>query len=99
MKRVYTAETLIDGQMVMDLLSVAGIPCLLFNENMVGGLGELPVTYPEVWVQNDRDQAKALGLIDDFENAPPPATNKPCTTCGEYNPDTFDVCWQCNTGL
>ena len=99
MKRVYTAETLIDGQLMMDLLKLAGVPCLLFNQNAVGGLGDLPVTYPEVWVKRDLDLEKARRTIADFENSPPPATDKTCATCGEHNPATFEVCWRCDAVL
>ena len=55
MKRVYTAESLIDGQLVVDLLARAGVPSILFNQNAGGGLGELPVTHPEVWLKRDLD--------------------------------------------
>lgn len=99
MKRVYTAESLIDGQLVVDLLTVADVPCLLFNQNAVGGFGDLPVTYPEVWVKRDFDVEKAAREIARFENSPPPPTNKTCATCGENNPATFDICWQCNAAL
>ncbi len=99
MKRVYTADSLIDGQLVIDLLTNAGVPCLLFNQNAAGGLGDLPVTYPEVWVKRDRDTEKAAREIQRFENSPPPTTDKPCTTCGENNPTTFEVCWRCDTVL
>lgn len=58
MKRVYTADSLIDGQLVIDLLTNAGVPCLLFNQSAAGGLGDLPVTYPEVWVKRNRDTEK-----------------------------------------
>ncbi len=99
MKRVYFAESLIDGQLVVDLLNLAGIPCLLFNQNAGGGFGELPMTYPEVWVKRDTDLEKAQQAIEQFENSPLPATDKPCATCGEHNPDTFDVCWKCDAVL
>lgn len=99
MKRVYTAESMIDGQLVVDLLSQVGIPCLLFNQNAVGGFGDLPVTYPEVWVKRDLDLEKARRTVTDFENSPLPASDKTCTTCHEPNPSTFDVCWQCNALL
>ncbi len=99
MKCVYTAQSLIDGQLVVDLLAAAGVPCLLFNQNAMGGLGDLPVTYPEVWVTRDRDAQKARRAITHFENTPPPATNKTCPTCTEPNPTTFEVCWRCDTPL
>lgn len=99
MKRVYTAESLIDGQLVVDLLAQAGVPSLLFNQNAVGGFGDLPVTYPEVWVKRDLDLEKARQAIDRFENSPLPATDKACDTCSEPNPATFEICWQCNAPL
>ncbi len=99
MKRAYTAQSLVDGQLVMDLLAEAGIPSLLFNQNAVGGFGDLPVTYPEVWVKRDRDLERARRAIARFENRPPPAPDKTCNTCAERNPATFEICWQCNTPL
>ena len=99
MKCVYTAESLIDGQLVADLLAHAGVPCLLFNQNAVGGFGDLPVTYPEVWVKRDHDAEKAVREIEHFESSPPPPTNRSCATCGENNPATFDVCWRCDGAI
>ena len=99
MKLVYTAESLIDAQLVRDLLSHAGVPNLLFNANAVGGFGDLPVTYPEVWVRRDRDAAKARRAIHEFENRPPPADERVCARCAETNPATFEICWRCHAPL
>ena len=99
MKRIYTAETLIDAQMIVDLLAQAGVPSLLFNQNAVGGMGELPVTYPEVWLKRDFDAARARREIARFENRPPPPTDQHCAVCAELNPATFEICWRCNTPL
>jgi len=99
MKCVYTAESLIDGQLVVDLLASAGVPSLLFNQNAQGGFGDLPVTYPEVWLKRNLDLEKARRIIHQFETCPLPAVNKPCSNCGEINPATFEICWQCHTIL
>lgn len=99
MKRVYTAQSLIDGQLVVDLLAQAGVPCLLFNQNAQGGLGDLPVTHPEVWVKRNFDAGKARRAIVAFENRPPPAVDRLCGVCRELNPATFDICWRCNAAL
>lgn len=99
MKLVYTAESLIDGKLVVDLLGQVGIPGLLFNQNAVGGFGDLPVTYPEVWVERDADAKKALRAIARFENSPAPALDKTCGVCAERNPTTFEICWQCNAEI
>jgi len=98
MKRVYTAQSLIDGQLVVDLLAHAGVPSLMFNQNAQGGLGDLPVTHPEVWVKRNFDEGKARRAIREFENRPLPAGDKACA-CGERNPATFDICWRCSAAL
>lgn len=99
MKLVYTAQSLIDGQLVVDLLAQAGVPSLMLHQNAQGGLGDLPVTHPEVWVKRNFDAGKARRAIIEFENRPLPASDKPCDTCGEANPATFDICWRCNAAL
>jgi len=98
MKLVYTAESLIDGQLVLDLLARAGVPSILFNQNAGGGLGELPVTHPEVWIKRDLDHTRARRAIEHFERMPPPP-DATCAVCSEVNPATFEICWQCNAPL
>ena len=95
MRRVYVAETLVDAQLVMDLLAHNGIKAKLFNENGQGALGELPVTYPEVWACEDRDGEKALLLINEFSALPEQDGAQTCTRCGESSPASFDICWFC----
>lgn len=99
MKRVYTAQSLIDGQLVVDLLAQAGVPSLMFNQNAQGGLGDLPVTHPEVWVKRNFDAGKARRAIREFESRPLPASDKICRACRECNPATFDICWRCSAAL
>lgn len=99
MKLVYTAQSLIDGQLVVDLLAQAGVPSLMFNQNAQGGLGDLPVTHPEVWVKRNFDAGKARRAIAEFESRPPPANDRICGNCREPNPATFDICWRCNAAL
>lgn len=99
MKLVYTAESLIDGRLVMDMLNHAGVPCLLFNENSMAGFGDLPATYPEVWAQRDGDLDKAKLCIVEFEQCELSNRHKTCNTCCERNPATFDICWQCHMPL
>lgn len=99
MQRVYTAQSLIDAQLVLDHLAQAGVPSMLFNQNALGGLGDLPVVEPEVWVKHDRDAAEARRVIHLLINRPPPPSDKTCDTCAEPNPATFDICWQCSAPL
>jgi len=96
-QRVYLAESLIDGQLLVDHLSEAGIPAELFHQNAQGGLGELPVTYPEVWIKRDLDLEKAIRAVRSFVNRPDHVTTWICAHCSESNPDTFEICWLCLT--
>ena len=99
MKRVYVAETLVDGQMIVDLLHEAGIPAHLFQQNGMGALGELPVTSPEVWVRRDSDLESAVCLVENFDAKINPENILSCESCGEKNPGSFEICWQCNQPL
>ncbi len=99
MRRVYIADTLVDGQLVLDHLVHNGIEAEMFHQNSPGGLGELAVTWPEVWIKRNSDNNQALALIDQFEQRPSPVHDLYCPQCNETNPDNFDICWQCGTPL
>ena len=45
MKRVYFANTLMDAQLVADILRQLGIANHIFNANSAGALGELPFAH------------------------------------------------------
>lgn len=94
-KRIYAADSLIEGQMILDQLIQAGIPADLFHQNAQGALGDLPVTLPEVWIVRDLDFDKANSIIKQFVERPEPLVDQHCTQCGEVNPDSFEVCWLC----
>jgi hypothetical protein len=101
MFKVYSAATLPDAHMMRGLLAQAGIEARVFNENAVGGMGEIPFThtYPEVWVVNERDLQPARDLIREFER---PAANPGsvyCARCGETNPGNFQTCWNCGDDI
>ena len=64
-------------------------------------MGELPVdaALPQVWVENPRDAARALALIDEFIRTPTTGAVRKCPNCSEDNPASFDLCWSCGAGL
>ncbi len=97
MQRVYIAESLVDGQLVMDRLQNAGVASQLFHQNALGGLGDLPVTHPEVWIKRDIDLEKAIHIINQFANLSVPESTQLCSQCGESNPTTFEICWSCHS--
>lgn len=97
MLKVYSAATLPDAHMMRGLLAQAGIEARVFNENAIGGMGEIPFThvYPEVWVVNERDLDRARELIREFEHPSVRTAPIACPRCGEENPGNFQTCWSC----
>ncbi len=85
----------------MEWLAERGIPARIFNANASSLAGELPLDQatPQVWVENDAHAARARGFIDDFFRKAPSGPPLACPKCGEENPGSFEVCWNCGTPL
>lgn len=100
MKRVYFANTLMDAQLVADILRQLGIPNHIFNANSAGALGELPFAHalPEVWIEDERQEKSALSALAEIESKPQ-AAEKICPACGESSPGNFLSCWKCGQAL
>lgn len=82
-------------------MAEAGIETQILNEYAQGGVGELSFThaYPELWLLSVTDSAQARTIIDKFEQRGAPIGSSCCANCGESNPDTFEICWRCQTDL
>lgn len=100
-KKLYSASDLPEAHLLRGLLEQAGISVRVFNENAQGGLGQLPFTeaWPEVWVTEERDLARAREIVQAFERAPTVSANLRCPGCAEDNPSTFQLCWKCGAAL
>ncbi|MGH8762375.1 MAG: DUF2007 domain-containing protein [Nitrosospira sp.] len=101
MKKICSAASLIEAQIMLDLLEHANINARLFNEHAQGGVGDIPFThaYPEVWVIRDSDFARGQAIVRAFEKTPVETRIVFCRTCGEENPHNFQLCWKCGAGL
>ena len=100
MKRFYIAGDIAQAQLVVNMLEQALIPARIQNLHQSGGLGELAVTYPEVWLERDQDQARARRLVEQFEaRGQLPEQDRVCPGCRENNPAGFDLCWACGADL
>lgn len=101
MIQVFTAQALHTVGFVKSLLASEGIPSMIRNEHLNSAMGELPPIecWPELWIVNDADEARAKGIVDDYLNrinmTPGPAWN--CRQCGELVDGEFDICWNCQT--
>ncbi len=103
MKKIYSAADLPEAHLISHLLARAGIAHHIFNENLQGGVGELPFTHiwPDIWVVDDADAEQAGALIREYEHSASQGGGEPrcCPACGEENPPTFEICWRCGTSL
>lgn len=102
MKKLYSAANLQDAHLLSHLLSEAGIEHHIFNENLQGGVGELPFThtYPEIWIVDEADLEQAMSVVSSFEQPDTRAGEVvKCDKCGEDNPGSFEICWRCGKSL
>lgn len=99
MMRVFRAGSLLEAQLVADMLTSLGIANHILNAYAVGAMGDLPYsqTNPEVWIDDVAQEARAVEAITTL-NAPLQA-DKLCPHCGETNPGNFLSCWQCRSAL
>ena len=97
--KAYTAANLQDAHIVLGLLASSGIKARVLNANAQGGLGEIPFTsaYPELWLEDARDAARARTIIAEFERPQRGDAQRRCPSCREENPARFEVCWKCGS--
>jgi Putative prokaryotic signal transducing protein len=97
MIRCYRAANLLEAHMLRDLLEQENIKTHVFNENAQGGVGEIPFThtYPELWLEDDLQLERARQIIRAFESPATESASRQCQHCGELNPGSFQLCWNC----
>jgi len=98
MRKVFSSIELSETVLVRDALLHRGIAATIQNE--YSGRTAIPEFRPagEVWVNDDGDYELArrivtetIATIDSKAHAPPWI----CRSCGEENPQSFDICWNC----
>jgi len=96
-RKVYTAESVIEIAHLRNLLEADGIACEVRNDRLGGVVGEIPFVecWPELWVTNAGDVLRARGLIDEALRPPTAAEPWQCPACGERIEPQFAQCWRC----
>jgi len=91
-----------EAHLVKGLLEANGITAEVHGENLFNVRGEVAATWdtlPTVWVLDDVDTTRALGLLVEYQRRDPPATIRAadwiCRACGERIEDQFTECWNC----
>jgi Putative prokaryotic signal transducing protein len=97
MRKVHTAESMLEIAHLRNLLETAGIACVVRNERLSGALGEIPFVecWPELWVREPGQALRARGLLDEALRPGPPAASWDCPSCGERIEGQFAQCWRC----
>jgi len=99
MKHVFTANIMsADQEVVKGLLDEASIPCMIRNDQLAMGPGELAPSdcSPEVWILNDEDYSRAREIVEAVRNAKvEPSEAWICPACGEEIEGQFTSCWNC----
>lgn len=97
MQRVYTSDNLMLAGLVKSHLEENDIPCLLKNESLAGGIGELPPIecWPEVWICDDNDMIRAERIINKMQSEFNVQTEDWQCACGEKIEGQFSACWNC----
>lgn len=94
---VYTAPSMFMVAHIRNLLEVEGIECRVRNEFLSSGAGELPPTevWPEVWIVDDGQEARARRLIADATTEDATLESWRCPVCDETIDGNFGQCWKC----
>ena len=97
MKRVYTAETLVQVVHVQNLLAANGIAAQLRNARLAGALGEIPFleTWPQLWVDDQLLEWASQVIESDRRQAGMTPAAWDCPACGERIEGQFTDCWRC----
>jgi Putative prokaryotic signal transducing protein len=96
-RRVASNESLAFLGHLRNLLEQSGIQCLIKNEQLSGGLGEIPFLecLPELWILRDDQLPAAESLLTEIQHAVAPSPAWHCPACGELNEGQFAACWHC----
>lgn len=94
MVRIYQGTGPTDAWLVRDWLVRNAIDAWMRGEHLIGLQGQVPITWPSVWVREcDRDAAEAA--MRAFEGPVLVHPDWVCLGCGEVNGASFGSCWSC----
>ncbi len=103
MKYLIQAGSLVEGAelaILKRMLETARIASMIRNENLAGGVGEIPFTecYPELWLLDANDYPRAMEVLKSWRDAiARPTAVWVCPGCDEVLDGQFSACWQCGT--
>lgn len=95
---IYTNENHFLVNNIKNLIEAQGINTFIKNEFAQGAIGEISAfdSWPEVWVFDDADFDRATEIMKLSQNKSK-TDDWVCTTCGETNDPSFEICWNCQS--
>ena len=96
MIRVFSSPSLVAVYHAKNLLEAAGMRCIVRNEALSSGLGELPFAdcQPELWLIDDAWAERAGRVLAEAPHPPQTGALWQCV-CGEIQEAQFTQCWHC----
>ena len=98
-KKVYKAANSYEAHFIKGLLKKYSIESKLLGENLSIVIGELPVDVLQIDILVKKNQIKKTkDILSEYENNFSLDQSKEdwkCSTCKNFNPSSFEVCWNC----
>jgi hypothetical protein len=87
---------------IQSLLEAEGIKTEIRNLNASSAAGAVPIAqvYPELWILNNSDEARAKSIVKEYRQAAADTPVSPdwiCPVCKERVEGIFSECWNCST--
>ncbi len=101
MLKLYSAESIIDAQLLHHQLSEKGIDAMIKGTYLTGAIGELPPDQlVSIWISDPGQEEPARQIVREFErNRQAVVEDIECPHCHEMNQSSFGFCWSCGERL
>ena len=98
MRKVFSSNEISETVLVRDALVHHGLAVTVQNEH--SGRSAVPAFRPpaEIWISHDDDYESARRIVvDTISTLHSKSEGAPwaCSSCGEANPRSFEICWSC----
>tara|TARA_B100000678_G_scaffold246375_1_gene219181 strand:- start:14 stop:358 length:345 start_codon:yes stop_codon:yes gene_type:complete len=99
-KKIYSAANSTEAHLIQGLFEHESIQTRLSGEHLTIAAGGLPADVFQIDILVDEEMyAEALAIISNYEKMlrQPVQDGKSweCEECKKINPDTFEICWNC----
>jgi hypothetical protein len=98
LRKVHTADSILEIAHLRNVLESEGIACVIRNDRLGGAIGEIPFVecWPELWIVENGYAIKARDLIAAVHGAGAVrGEDWQCERCGERIEAQFEECWHC----